>query len=289
MVLPEKTLSAMEAILRAGPADFMTLCRIADIDPRVDFAHANLRNVDFRGGDLTGCDFTGADLENADFSRARLVDCRFVGANLRAARLLERALRENEFDGNADEDVQVVAPPGISDLGRLNPDLLLGEWVTFPREGRGRIHAIENRPIGNDEIKVLIIKLESGDPDLPLPLARADEMGLKRIAAPPDRLEDALAELGRPPLGPVDATVLEDVRSRLTSSDLLDMAVAVRMLSGPPARPILAGMVEKLLGVVLERLEQLVAHRAGLEQSVARGLIERRRRGGRDDAPTAGR
>ena len=56
---------ALAALLAHPSDDFMTLVRVAGLDPQVDFRHSNLRDVDFGGADLRGFDFTGADLRGA--------------------------------------------------------------------------------------------------------------------------------------------------------------------------------------------------------------------------------
>src|SRR3954453_14777801 len=68
--LSRADLGTIVAVLDAPTDSFVSLARIAELDPAHDFRGANLRGVDFGTDDLSGFDFSGADLTGADLSRA---------------------------------------------------------------------------------------------------------------------------------------------------------------------------------------------------------------------------
>lgn len=55
----------LEAVVNANDVTFTSHAKLADLDPKIDFRFADLREVDFRGSDLRGFDFTGASLLGA--------------------------------------------------------------------------------------------------------------------------------------------------------------------------------------------------------------------------------
>ena len=55
----------LEAVVNANDVTFTSLAKLADLDPKIDFRFADLREVDFRGSDLRGYDFTGSSLLGA--------------------------------------------------------------------------------------------------------------------------------------------------------------------------------------------------------------------------------
>jgi len=65
----------------------------------VDFAGADLRQVDFGLGALAGANFEGANLEEADLSGAACAGCNFAGANLSGLIATETDFASACFDG----------------------------------------------------------------------------------------------------------------------------------------------------------------------------------------------
>jgi uncharacterized protein YjbI with pentapeptide repeats len=93
----ESELQALvDRIIAAETDNFAELAKIANLNPALDFAGANLRGttlsaVDFSSAKLDRANFRGADLSDADFSDANLQNAKFSGADLSGA-----------FLGNAD-------------------------------------------------------------------------------------------------------------------------------------------------------------------------------------------
>lgn len=71
----------MRLLIDSEATVFSLLCEISGLDPREDFQHANLQEVDFRGSDLTGYNFRFADLRHAIWDEnagEKSIDCSFA-------------------------------------------------------------------------------------------------------------------------------------------------------------------------------------------------------------------
>ena len=77
------TTQRIELVLdEGGSCSFTELCRLAGLDPRVDFRFSDLRGVDFSNQDLREFDFSGAWLEGCNFSGANIAGAKMIGAHL---------------------------------------------------------------------------------------------------------------------------------------------------------------------------------------------------------------
>ena len=72
--------AAIDRLLSDPREDFVSLAKVAGLDPMIDFIGADLRNVDFGDCDLAGYDFTLADLAGADLTKARIEGAVFDNA-----------------------------------------------------------------------------------------------------------------------------------------------------------------------------------------------------------------
>src|SRR5689334_2501376 len=81
MKLTEEQRATIHRIRRSEEKDFMTLVRIAGLNPKSDFRYANLSGMDFGYADLRGFDFTGADLRGADLRSASIEGAIFTDAD----------------------------------------------------------------------------------------------------------------------------------------------------------------------------------------------------------------
>lgn len=75
-------------VLQSDSDNFVLLCKIANLDPKSDFAGADLKGVD-----LTDADLSAADLQGTDLSGSKLVRANLQGANLRGAILTNADLQ----------------------------------------------------------------------------------------------------------------------------------------------------------------------------------------------------
>ncbi len=95
-------LNIIQNIIHAESNDFFELCKIADLNPRLDFAGANLRGTTLRGLDLNGANWSrvnlrGAELTDVDFSQGNLQGAKLSGADLSGAYLSNANLKNTDF------------------------------------------------------------------------------------------------------------------------------------------------------------------------------------------------
>ena len=92
----------IEQIQESPSNEFFELCEIAGLNPKLDFAGANLRGTTLRGLDLSGVNWSrvnlrGADLTDVDFSQGNLQGAKLSGADLSGAYLSNANLKETDF------------------------------------------------------------------------------------------------------------------------------------------------------------------------------------------------
>lgn len=95
-------LTILEKIKTSPSHDFLELCEIANLNPNLDFAGANLRGTTLRGLDLNGANWSrvnlrGADLTDIDLSQGNLQGAKLSGADLSGAYLSNANLKEADF------------------------------------------------------------------------------------------------------------------------------------------------------------------------------------------------
>jgi len=124
--------AAVAEILDAPDMDLLSLARLARLDPGSDFRHADLRQIDLCGEDLTAFDFRGADLRQANLRGATIYRSALEGA------LLERATLEGLRYLEEDSLPLWGGPEGWSTLGPSDAPAELIEALS-PIDGRYRI------------------------------------------------------------------------------------------------------------------------------------------------------
>ena len=95
-------LHTIEMLVNSDSNDFLELCEIAELNPRLDFAGANLRGTTLRGLDLSGANWSranlrGAELTDVDFSQGNLQGAKLSGADLSGAYLSNANLKNTDF------------------------------------------------------------------------------------------------------------------------------------------------------------------------------------------------
>lgn len=95
-------LTTLERIKTASTHDFLELCQMAELNPHLDFAGANLRGTTLRGLDVSGANWSrvnlrGADLTDIDVSEGNLQGAKLSGADLSGAYLSNANLRNADF------------------------------------------------------------------------------------------------------------------------------------------------------------------------------------------------
>jgi len=95
-------LTIIERIKNSPSNEFLKLCEIAQLNPNLDFAGANLRGTTLRGLDFSGANWSrvnlrGADLTDVDLSQGNLQGAKLSGADLSGAYLSNANLKETDF------------------------------------------------------------------------------------------------------------------------------------------------------------------------------------------------
>lgn len=95
-------LTTLETIKTASSDEFLELCQMADLNPRLDFAGANLRGTTLRGLDVSEANWSrvnlrGADLTDIDVSEGNLQGAKLSGADLSGAYLSNANLKNADF------------------------------------------------------------------------------------------------------------------------------------------------------------------------------------------------
>ena len=95
-------LKTIEQIKTFNNDHFLELCEIAALNPKLDFAGANLRGTTLRGLDLNGANWSrvnlrGADLTDIDLSEANLQGAKLSGADLSGAYLSNANFKNTDF------------------------------------------------------------------------------------------------------------------------------------------------------------------------------------------------
>ena len=98
----DKIKNIIELICQAKTDNLLELASIADLNPIVDFAGANLlatnlSSIDFNGANLYRVNLRGADLTDADLSDTNLKGAKLSGADLSGAYLENADLGETDF------------------------------------------------------------------------------------------------------------------------------------------------------------------------------------------------
>ena len=78
---------AIRAAIASGTTDFFQLARSLGLNPKQDFAGADLSGTDLSGGNWVEANFTGTNFRGANFAAANLQGANFTQADLRLAYL----------------------------------------------------------------------------------------------------------------------------------------------------------------------------------------------------------
>lgn len=98
----QELLATLEAVKNAASNNFLELCEIAKVNPKLDFAGSNLRGTTLRGLDLNRAQWSrvnlrGADLTDIDLSESNLQSAKLSGADLSGAYLSNANLKDTDF------------------------------------------------------------------------------------------------------------------------------------------------------------------------------------------------
>lgn len=130
-VLLSDLLARAEEAADADTEDFGRLVEILGLDPKTDFAEADLADLEFRREEFQGCDFRGADFSRATFSGCLFDSCDFRGAVLDGARFDHAALHSCDFSHAFLRDITVEGSP-VGNCRFFGADLTNAYFVKSP-------------------------------------------------------------------------------------------------------------------------------------------------------------
>jgi len=140
----------------------------------------------------------------------------------------------------------------------------IGDKVVHPHHGAGVVVGIEYRTIGDYDTEYYVIELTAGNRTLMIPVANADNLGLRKVIRKSQLSLIRQALRSQPDMLPDDfKTRQESLSERLKSGSLLAVAEVVRNLAG-------RDRVKKLSPSdmqMLDRAKEMLAGEMALAQS----------------------
>ncbi|MGO9607346.1 MAG: pentapeptide repeat-containing protein [Candidatus Binataceae bacterium] len=163
----------IDRIVSAGDGNLLSLAKAAELDPKTDFAGADLKNLDldnevldefnFSHADLSNVSLKNASLRSVNFSAANLTGANLTGANLTGATVSSANLSlANLDDIKGIETIEGLnAVIGRSIIILAEAAIVMGETVfSSSRKSTGSSKiSIKIRPLGE---RVLVRRIEEG-------------------------------------------------------------------------------------------------------------------------------
>lgn len=106
----------IEGVLDSKSTDFFELATMLDLDPKQDFAGADLSGVNFSGKDLSGANFTGTNFQGADLSNANFEGADLQNANLMAAQVFQTGFKRAQLTGACIADWHISSSTKLEEV-----------------------------------------------------------------------------------------------------------------------------------------------------------------------------
>lgn len=119
------------AAAEADTEDFRELAEILELDPKSDFAGADMAELHFRKEEFRGCDFRGTDFWHARFSACLFERCDLRGARLTEAHFDHSVLMACDLSGATLTGATIEATP-VNDCRFVGADLRHASFVKSP-------------------------------------------------------------------------------------------------------------------------------------------------------------
>jgi CarD family transcriptional regulator len=150
-----------------------------------------------------------------------------------------------------------------------------GEAVVYPAHGVGRIVAVEEQEIAGFKLELFVVSFEKDKMVLRVPTAKAQSVGLRKLADP-EMIQKALDTLtGR---ARVKRTMwsrrAQEYEAKINSGDLLAVAEVVRDLYRSEAQPEQSYSERQLYEAALDRVVRELASVNKITDTEAMKLIE---------------
>ena len=135
-----------------------------------------------------------------------------------------------------------------------------GDFVVYPAHGVGAIKSVEEQEIAGQTIELFVISFEKEKMTLRVPTAKAESVGMRKLASP-DLVKDALKTLkGR---ARIKRTMwsrrAQEYEAKINSGDLISIAEVVRDLHRATGQPEQSYSERQLYEAALDRMARELA------------------------------
>ena len=149
------------------------------------------------------------------------------------------------------------------------------DWVVYPTHGVGKVTGIEEQEIEGHSLKLLVISFEKDRMTLRVPLAKADDSGLRKLSSK-EEMKTALKTLkGR---SRVRRTMwsrrAQEYEAKINSGDPVSIAEVVRDLHRSAGQPDQSYSERQIYQAALERLSRELAAVEAIDEDAATQKLE---------------
>ena len=151
-----------------------------------------------------------------------------------------------------------------------------GDYVVYPTHGVGRVEGIESQEIGSEKIDLIVIKFEKDRMTLRVPVAKAQNSGLRKLSSR-KMMDTALTTLkGR---SRVKRTMwsrrAQEYEAKINSGDPVSIAEVVRDLHRADDQPDQSYSERQMYQAALDRLARELAALEKIDEEAAAQKLER--------------
>jgi CarD family transcriptional regulator len=150
-----------------------------------------------------------------------------------------------------------------------------GDFVVYPAHGVGAIRGVEEADIAGQRIELFVISFEKEKMTLRVPTAKAEAVGMRRLANP-DTVKDAMKTLkGR---ARIKRTMwsrrAQEYEAKINSGDLISIAEVVRDLHRATGQPEQSYSERQLYEAALDRMARELAAVERIDEQAAIKRLE---------------
>ena len=150
-----------------------------------------------------------------------------------------------------------------------------GDFVVYPAHGVGSIKGVEEQEIAGLKIELFVISFDKDKMTLRVPTAKAEAVGMRRLATP-DTVKDAMKTLkGR---ARIKRTMwsrrAQEYEAKINSGDLISIAEVVRDLHRATGQPEQSYSERQLYEAALDRMARELAAVEQIDEEAAIKRLE---------------
>lgn len=150
-----------------------------------------------------------------------------------------------------------------------------GDYVVYPTHGVGKVLGVEDQEIAGQKLELIIIEFDKDRMTLRVPVAKADQSGLRKLSSP-DQMKTALKTLkGK---SRVRRTMwsrrAQEYEAKINSGDPVSIAEVVRDLFRNANQPDQSYSERQLYQAALDRLARELAAVEEIDEEAAAVKLE---------------